>query len=128
MPSPRFWSNAGCALGLAPAVYGLHALFAPAGALAGFGLPGGSTLQDRALAQGLLRIYGVRNVVISLTLLTAWYRGHRETQGVGLVLGALMPLVDGLVFKDLLGGGEWKHWGFVPFLVGIGAGVLGWLG
>ncbi|KAK8063032.1 hypothetical protein PG997_015129 [Apiospora hydei] len=113
MPSPKFWTNAGCVLGLAPAIYGLQALFAPAGALAGSGLPGGSTLQDQALAQGLMRIYGVRNVVISLTLFTAWYHGHRGTQGVGLILGALMPFVDGLVFKDLLGGGEWKHWGLL---------------
>ncbi|KAK7959052.1 uncharacterized protein PG986_003906 [Apiospora aurea] len=44
---------------------------------------------DQALAQGLMRIYGVRNVVINLTLFTAWYRGRRGTQGVGLILGAL---------------------------------------
>ncbi|KAK7953018.1 hypothetical protein PG996_013908 [Apiospora saccharicola] len=122
MPSPKFWSNAGCVLGLAPMVFGLSALLSPAAALAGSGLPGGTTAQDQALAQGVFRIYGVRNVVISLTLFCAWYRGHRETQGVGLLLGALMPLVDGLVFKDILGGGEWQHWGFIPFLVGIGAG------
>lgn len=89
MPTPKLWSNAGCVLGLAPMVYGLRAIFTPAAALAGSSLPGGSTAQDQALAQGVFRIYGVRNVVISLTLLCAWYRGHRETQGVGLILGAL---------------------------------------
>lgn len=89
MPSPKFWSNAGCVLGLAPMVFGLSALISPAAALAGSGFPGGTTAQDQALAQGVFRIYGVRNVVISLTLFCAWYRGHRETQGVGLLLGAL---------------------------------------
>ncbi|KAK8079316.1 hypothetical protein PG994_003123 [Apiospora phragmitis] len=128
MPPPQVWSNAGCVLSLAPMAFGLPALFTPEKALAGYGLPLGKTPQDQALARGVFRMYGVRNVVISLTLLTAWYRGHRETQGVGLMLGALMALVDGLVFKDILGGGEWEHWGFLPFLVGIGAGVLGWLG
>ncbi|KAK6836128.1 hypothetical protein PG987_006623 [Apiospora arundinis] len=128
MPSPRFWANAAFAMDLPVMFFGLKALVTPASALVGAGLPSGTTAADQSLAKGLMRIYGVRNVVIGLTLAQFWYRGHREAQGTLMLVMALMPVVDGFAFKEAIGGGQWQHWAFIPFIAAPGAGLLGWLG
>lgn len=76
-------------IGLAPVAYGLKALLTPDAALAGLGLPQGSTPQDRAMARGVVRIYGIRNLVIGATLALAWYNRHRKTQGYMMLLVTL---------------------------------------
>ena len=36
--------------------------------------------------------------------------------------------VDALVSQDLIGGGTGNHLPVIPIAVGVGAGLLGWLG
>jgi hypothetical protein len=36
--------------------------------------------------------------------------------------------VDALVSQDLIGGGMGNHLPIIPIAVGVGAGLLGWLG
>ncbi|KAK8097040.1 hypothetical protein PG999_012984 [Apiospora kogelbergensis] len=130
MPSPTVWTNTAGVFGLVPLAFGLRSLSMPASVLTSTGLASGANASkpDHALPRGLLRMVGMRNIVVSLTLSLCWYRGQREIQGAIVLLMGLMPLVDGFAFKEAVGDREWEHWGFVPVLIGLGAGVLGWLG
>lgn len=58
---------------------------------------------------------------------TAWY-GHRKALGWILVTLGAVAFVDGWVVKDLVGRGEWNHWGYAPLVSTLGALLLGVLG
>jgi hypothetical protein len=57
-----------------------------------------------------------------------WYRGDRKLLGVSMIILSFDALVDALVSQDLIGGGMMNHLPIVPIAVGVGAGLLGWLG
>ncbi len=119
------------ALGIAllPGFFGLNALLRPEAALRSVQFPVPSATADpqsRKLVRGLMRIYGIRNVVFTYFLTLTWYRGDVRLLGFGL-LGALpLVLTDGLVSREIIGGGEWSHWGFAPVIAGVAAGLLGY--
>lgn len=48
--------------------------------------------------------------------------------GKGLLVSILLPVMDGLVSRSLIGGGELQHWVFPPVLGLVAAGLLGWIG
>ncbi|KAK8116980.1 uncharacterized protein PG998_005261 [Apiospora kogelbergensis] len=94
MPSPTVWTNTAGVFGLVPLAFGLRSLSMPASVLTSTGLASGANASkpDHALPRGLLRMVGMRNIVVSLTLSLCWYRGQREIQGAMVLLMGLRSL------------------------------------
>ncbi|ETI24562.1 hypothetical protein G647_03931 [Cladophialophora carrionii CBS 160.54] len=141
------------ASGLFAAGLGINALLNPRGALAMWGFPhpgavasstddqsSGSDSQpavadvditkiidtpEGRLAESLMMLYGSRTLVLGVGLLsTSFWGSHRAC--TALVWSATgVALVDGFVSKRQIGGGEWNHWGFIPFGVVVGSLMSG---
>lgn len=58
---------------------------------------------------------------------TAFY-GHRKALGWIMVAVGAVAGVDGYVVRDVVGRGEWTHWGYAPGVITLGALLLGVLG
>ncbi|RMJ16209.1 hypothetical protein CDV36_004146 [Fusarium kuroshium] len=113
-------------IGLLPSFFGLNSLLRPEASLKSVEFPVPTDPESRKLVFGLMRIYGIRNVVVSFALTLIWLTGNKRFVGLGL-LGALsMVITDGLVSKSVTGGGEWNHWSFGPVIGGFVAGLFGW--
>jgi hypothetical protein len=76
----------------------------------------------------MTRLYAGRNVVIGSLCTAIWYRGDRKLLGLSMIFVSFDAVLDAFVSQDLIGGGMMNHLPFVPIAVGIGAGLLGWLG
>jgi hypothetical protein len=125
MPAPAtILFNVGGAIGVIPGIFGLLMLFNPAGALehAQWALPKDPYAQR--LAKTLLRQSGSRNAVLGAVLGLLWRNGDPVLLAQGLVLGSAMPLWDGVLSRQLIGGGEWKHWAYVPLVLGTACGIF----
>lgn len=125
MPHPYF-THAALGISLLPAVFGLNALFRPTAALRSvdFPVPAAGDVQGTKLASSLMRIYGARNLAVSYLLILVWRAGNPRWTGLALLAGGWMAFVDGLVSKDLTGGGEWNHWSFFPIIGGVVGGLF----
>lgn len=119
-------ANLGLGLALLPGALGVGMLLQPQRAVEQFGLAP-ATAAEGATFRGFLTMHAVRDVVTSLLLAGLRYRDDRRLLGLGLLTCCLMAGVDGLVSRQLTGGGEWQHWGILPFLVAVG-GSLAWQG
>lgn len=124
----RFLPNLACGIAAIPICIGLSGLLRGRAILAAVDFPQGSTPEAQSLADALTRMFAVRNVVIGSIVLAIRYRGDRKLLGWATMILTLDAIVDGLVSLNLTGGGGWNHFPIVPFTVGIGAGLLGWLG
>lgn len=125
MPQPTF-SHGALAVGLLPAVFGLHALVKPEAVLKSINFPVPTQPESRKLTASLMRIYGIRNVAISYLLTLIWTTGNQRLMATGLVAGLAMTITDGFVSISQIGGGEWNHWGFTPVIAAVQAGLLGY--
>lgn len=121
-----YTSRVGLALAMIPAVFGANALLRPEAALASVQFPVPSDAQSRKLTGSLMRIYGFRNVAISYLLALIWSTGDNKLQGYGLAVGLGMSLVDGLISRHQIGGGEWNHWTFAPVISAVCADLISW--
>ena len=115
-------------LGAAPLGIGISGLLRPSAVLASVNFPAPTTPEAQKLANALTRLFAARNIVISLICLAVWHRGDRKLLGWAMVIVSFYPLVDTLVSLDLIEGGLWYHLPVVPIALGLGAGLLGWLG
>ena len=61
-----------------------------------------------------MRLFGVRDLAIGLSVLSIWYYGEGASGykmlGCAMLAGALMVAVDGSVSRDVTGKGVWRHW------------------
>ncbi|KAJ4184915.1 hypothetical protein FALCPG4_002419 [Fusarium falciforme] len=113
-------------IGFLPSFFGLNALLRPEASLKSVEFPVPEDPELRKLVFGLMRIYGIRNVVVSFAFTLIWLTGNKRLVGLGLVGALSMAITDGLVSKSVTGGGEWNHWSFVPVIGGFVAGLFGW--
>lgn len=67
-------------------------------------------------------------MVIGSLCTAIWYRGDRKLLGLSMIVVSFDAVVDAIVSQDLTGGGMVNHLPVVPIAVGVGAGLLGWLG
>ncbi|KAJ4017885.1 hypothetical protein NW752_001791 [Fusarium irregulare] len=105
-------------MALFPGLIGLNLLIRPEATLQQMNFTIPAEPQARKLTRGLARIYGIRNVVV-----TVLFTRLSLTKDPGMVnlayTGALaMCLTDGIVAKSVIGHGEWMHWVFAPVCVG----------
>ncbi|KAK7998578.1 hypothetical protein PG991_015057 [Apiospora marii] len=84
------------------------------------------TTTQKDLVHGLIRREGVRNIALGVIGITAGYRGDRELVGFVALCGCFTAFADGLISRAVIGGGEMRHWVFLPFMLGTAVGLLGW--
>ncbi|CAD0096382.1 unnamed protein product [Aureobasidium mustum] len=123
-----FALNAGAAAGVFQVTLGLIGVFRPQVMLQdiwGFKTstkPG----QDQLVIESLMQLYGMRNVALGLMILAVRTFADSRTLAWVLMSDMLVAIGDGFIQKKATGGGEWKHWSFVPVGVGMGMLLLGY--
>ncbi|KAK5114526.1 hypothetical protein LTR62_002461 [Meristemomyces frigidus] len=124
-PDHPYLLTAGALLSCFPILLGIAVLLRPSLGLQIWHFTSPTTPKDTQLVLSLFRLFAIREFFLGTTILTCWVLGKPEVMG-WLLLG-VMPVVavDGIVQTAQTGGGEWRHWGFVPVLVGLGMGLLG---
>ncbi|KAL0959717.1 hypothetical protein HGRIS_011410 [Hohenbuehelia grisea] len=105
--------------------FGINAFVRPRHALTLFEFNPPAAAADQQVVDGLILVYGARNLFMGAALFAAAHFENRETLGVLLVGTGLVAVVDGAVCKAKAGKGEWGHWIFTPVLVAVGCAVLG---
>jgi hypothetical protein len=105
---------------------GTNALLRPRSGLALLQLPAPSAPTDRKLVENLIRMYGVRNLSMGLAAGIMTYFGHARALGWYILGSSVVAIVDGIVSREVTGGGEWNHWIFVSASVGLSGSLLGW--
>lgn len=111
-----------------PLLIGINGLLRPGAVLASVDFPASTTPEAEKLAHALLRLVSARNITVGLICSGIWYRGDRKLFGYALMSVSFFPLVDSLISLDLIGGGLSNHLPAGLMSVGLGAGLLGWLG
>lgn len=127
-PNSQILPNTAAVLGLAPIALGTNAIFRPRSALGLFDFSPVKDAEAQKLIDNLMRIYGARDLAYGLSVLIAWYYGHREALGWIFVAGTIIALVDAWATRLQKGKGEWNHLPFAILGVGLGGGILGWFG
>lgn len=122
--SPAVW-NTGAALATLFIGFGVNAMLRPRAGLEIFEFEYPKSPKDQKLIDGLMLIYGVRDIFMGVTTLAAWYYGAKEVFAYSLIAGSVVALVDGVANKAVLGYGQGKHWGYAPVLTIVGAILLG---
>ncbi|GAA5999147.1 DUF4267 domain-containing protein [Rhodotorula paludigena] len=115
MPRSFLVSVAGLS-GLIPFLFGINAMLRPAHALTFFNLPYTTSVADRAVLDGLLFIYGARDIFMGCALFATSLYNARKPTGWILLATAAVGGADGLMCKMVGTGEEWSHWGYAPVL------------
>ena len=126
MPHPYF-SHGATAITLLPGLLGINILLNPGGMMKAVEFPVPADAPNRALSFSLMRMFGIRNISVSVLVMLIRSTGDEKLLGLSLVPLASMALLDGLMSKSLIGHGQWNHWALVPVLGGLSAGLLGYL-
>lgn len=127
MPHPYF-SHGALAISLLPGLIGVRIFLSPLEAMRTIEFPVPTDPANAKLVSSIMRIYAVRNMAVSFLLALLYRNGSPRVHGLGLCAGFVMALADGLVSRDLTGGGEQYHWPFLPIIGGTVAGLFGWFG
>ncbi len=123
-----YLANAAATIGVIPTLLGVVGLVQPQIPLDQIGYP--RSKSDQHLLIGLTRLTAARNLAIGVSTLAVWYAtrtGQASYRTLGSVFAtfSFFLAVDGWIVKDVVGQGEWGHWGFVPIAAGVGLGLMG---
>lgn len=106
--------------------FGVNAIVRPTTALTFFEYyspPSNAT--DGAMVDSLMAIYGVRDIFMGAAIYAASFTGTKKSLGWTLILASLVAYADGYITLQAHGTGQWGHWGYAPFLTGLGCVLLG---
>lgn len=104
--------------------FGINSIFRPRSGYLLIGeLPLPTTASDQATIDSLMVLYGAKDLFMAAALYVVGRTGDRRALGWMVIAGGAAALVDGWVVKERIGTGEWNHWGYGGFMVGLG-GVL----
>ena len=78
---------------------------------------------ETRLTEAVMQLYGIRNIVLGLSIFAVWWSGDSRTLGLVVLADSLVAFGDGFVQRAVCGRGEWQHWSFLPVGWGL-AGVL----
>ncbi|KAL4898950.1 hypothetical protein BDW74DRAFT_184226 [Aspergillus multicolor] len=104
--------------------FGVNALLRPAHALSFFEWEMPAPPAEKKLVEGLLYVYGVRDIFWGLAFYIANTFGTRKSTGWTFVAGSLVAFADGAICYSY-GKGEWGHWSYAPMMTALGAAFLG---
>ncbi|THX32582.1 hypothetical protein D6D10_08054 [Aureobasidium pullulans] len=82
--------------------------------------------KEKNLIEALIQLYGLRNVALGLMIVAVRSFADSRTLGSVVMCGLIVAFGDGFLQKRLTGGGEWKHWSFLPAGAGLGMLLLGY--
>ncbi len=105
--------------------FGINGITRPENALEFFEFEPPASAADKKLVDGLMIVYGARDVLMGLAIYSAAYFGDRKTLGCILIAASGMAFVDGAVCRTQVGRGEWNHWGYAPVMAAVGIASLG---
>jgi hypothetical protein len=105
--------------------FGINAMLRPRQALEFFEFEVPASAADKKVVDGLMVIYGARDIFMGLALYSAAYFGNHKSLGWILIAGSAVAFVDGAVCRAQVGKGEWNHWGYAPMLTAIGSLLVG---
>jgi Domain of unknown function (DUF4267) len=105
--------------------FGINAILRPQEALVFFEFEVPASALDKKVVDGLMVIYGARDIFMGLAIYLAAYFGDHKSLGWILIAASGVALVDGAVCRVQVGKGEWNHWGYAPVLTVVGSLLLG---
>lgn len=106
----------------------VNPIFRPEPSMRGLGFRVPADSQDRRTALMLVRVIGIRNLVIMASLVSGWLSGSGRRVAEGLAGLAFIAATDGVLVRGLgIRTGGWREWPFVPVLLGFSAGFMGWI-
>lgn len=105
--------------------FGVNAIIRPENALEFFEFKAPALDSDKKVVDGLMAIYGARDIFMGLAIYTVTYFGDRKSLGWILIAGSAVAFVDGAVCRIQVGKGEWNHWSYAPMLTAVGCVLLG---
>jgi len=105
---------------------GTNAILRPKAHLKSLEFPVHTEPQLKKLNHALMQIWGIRNISFGSVLTIIWTTGDEKLMGKALCVSIVLPVMDGLVSRSLIGGGELQHWIFPPVLGLVAAGLFGW--
>lgn len=105
--------------------FGINAILRPQQALEFFEFETPASTSDKKVVDGLMIVYGVRDIFMGLAMYLAAYFGNRKSLGWILIAGSGVAFVDGAVCRTHAGKGEWNHWSYAPILTAVGSVLLG---
>jgi len=105
--------------------FGVNAILRPRKALEFFEFEAPASASDKKVVDGLMVIYGARDIFMGLAIYSTAYFGDRESLGWILIAGGGVAFVDGAVCRAQVGKGEWNHWSYAPILMAVGSVLLG---
>ncbi|KII86924.1 hypothetical protein PLICRDRAFT_274211 [Plicaturopsis crispa FD-325 SS-3] len=105
--------------------FGVNAILRPLNALEPFEFQSLALASDKRLVEGLLVIYGVRDIFMGVAIYATAYFRARKPLGWILIGGSGVALVDGIVCLTQVGKGQWNHWGYAPMVTVLGSLLLG---
>ena len=123
--SPHLFNIAGLG-SLFPFTLGLIGAINPISGFKIFGFPEPTTPEGRKTGANLLLFWASRDLYMGLAAAAAWYEGDKRTLGWMYLLGAGVAISDGIMSQRQVGSGAWKHVMWVPVVIGVGGGLLGW--
>ncbi|KJY02228.1 integral membrane protein [Zymoseptoria brevis] len=88
--------------------------------------PSPSAVEGRKLATNLLLFWVSRDIYMAATCLAAYAGGSRTTMGLTYLAGAGVAICDGWMSHRQIGKDAWKHTMWVPVVVTMAGGLLGW--
>lgn len=105
--------------------FGINAILRPEHALTFFEFETLATTSNKTLIDGLMFIYGVRDIFMGLAIYAVAYFGDRRALGWILIAGSGVAYADGAICLAQVGNGQWNHWSYAPMLTTIGVVLLG---
>jgi len=105
--------------------FGINAILRPRNALSFFEFEAPASASDKNVVDGLMVIYGARDIFMGVAIYSATYFGDRKSLGWILIAGSGVAFVDGAVCRAMVGKGEWNHWSYAPVLTAVGSVLLG---
>ncbi|KAJ9151511.1 hypothetical protein NKR19_g4915 [Coniochaeta hoffmannii] len=104
--------------------FGINAIVRPANALSFFEWTPPTTKADLDVLNGLLAVYGVRDIFMGLALYSAAIWGSKKSLGWTMIAASGVAFADGYICY-LHGQGQMNHWGYAPILTAVGALLTG---
>jgi hypothetical protein len=104
--------------------FGINAIVRPTNALTFFEWDAPVAKADADVLNGLLAVYGVRDIFMGLALYSAAIWGTKKSLGWTMIAASGVAFADGYVCY-LHGRGQMNHWGYAPILTAVGALLTG---
>lgn len=105
--------------------FGINAILHPEHALTFFEFEPLAAAADKTLIDGLMYIYGVRDIFMGLAIYSVAYFGDRKALGWIMIAGSGVAYADGVICWAQVGNGQWNHWSYAPMLTAVGIVLLG---